>query len=195
MRGALVTGLGRSIAHGDIDPGATSFVTAWPFDPILWVTLIAAVVAYNRLLARVPGYPPVRRAHFLIGIGAMAVALVTPVAVYAHSYFWVHMVQHLLLTMVAAPLIALSAPATLALRASSPAVRQKLGRALHSRALQVLTHPLVTWGAFAAVMWASHFSPVYDLALRNEAVHVLEHIVYLAAGFLFWWPIVGLDPR
>ncbi len=194
MLAARLTGLGRSIAHGALDPGPTSFVTAWPLEPLLWIALIAAAVAYIRLFARVPGYPSVRRAHFLMGIGAIAVALVTPVAVYADSYFWVHMVQHLLLTMVAAPLIALSAPATLALRASSPAVRQKLGRALHSRALQVLTHPLVTWGAFAAVMWASHFSPVYDLALRNEAVHVLEHLVYLAAGFLFWWPIVGLDP-
>jgi cytochrome c oxidase assembly factor CtaG len=52
----------------------------------------------------------------------------------------------------------------------------------------------VTWVVFAAVMWASHFSSLYDAALENEAVHVLEHAIFLGAGLLFWWPVVGADP-
>jgi putative copper resistance protein D len=47
---------------------------------------------------------------------------------------------------------------------------------------------------FAVVMWATHFSPLFDLALENPAVHRFEHVLYLGAGLLFWWPVIGPDP-
>lgn len=181
-------------AHDDVDPGAISILSAWPFEPFLWVALILAALAYQRLFARVPGYPEVRRTHFFMGLAGVAVALVSPMAVYAQAFFWVHMIQHLLLTMVAAPLMMLSAPATLALRATSPPVKKRLTDLLHARGLRTLTHPVVAWSIFGAVMWSVHFSPVYGLALRYEVVHALEHLVYLLVGCLFWWPVVGLDP-
>jgi putative copper resistance protein D len=105
------------------------------------------------------------------------------------------MVQHLLLTLVAAPLIALGAPITTLLRAATPEVRRQLILPiLHSRVMRVLSFPVVSWLAFAAVMWGTHFSPLFDLSLEQPLVHDLEHALYLGAGLLFWWPAVGLDP-
>src|SRR5439155_12036678 len=65
---------------------------------------------------------------------------------------------------------------------------------LPSRAVKAVSHPIVAWSAFAIVLWASHFSPLYEGALENEAVHGLEHLLYLGAALLFWWPVVGVDP-
>lgn len=121
-------------------------------------------------------------------------ALASPLAAYDETLFSIHMVQHLLLTMVAAPLLLLGAPVTLALRASSPGVRKRLMRVLHSRAARGLTHPALTWTLFAVVMWMTHFSAFYDAALENELMHAAEHGLYLLVGCLFWWPVVGLDP-
>jgi putative copper resistance protein D len=99
------------------------------------------------------------------------------------------------MTLIAAPLLAIGAPITLLLRASSPAARRRWWLPLlHSRLLRVLSFPVLTWVIFAAVMWASHFSSLFDLALDNEAAHVFEHGLYLGAALLFWWPVVGADP-
>jgi putative copper resistance protein D len=105
------------------------------------------------------------------------------------------MVQHLVLTLVAAPLIALGAPITALLRVATPSVRRTvILPILHSRVLRVLSFPVVAWLVFAAVMWGTHFSPLFDRSLEDPLVHDLEHAIYLGAGLLFWWPAVGLDP-
>lgn len=140
------------------------------------------------------GWPPRRRRYFLAGIAALTLALATPLAVYGDAFFSAHMVQHLALIFGAAPGIVLGAPVALAMRSSSAPTRRKLSAVVHSRAVAALGHPVVAWVVFAGVMWASHFSPLFDLALENEAVHVLEHSVYLAAALLFWWPVAGVDP-
>jgi putative copper resistance protein D len=104
------------------------------------------------------------------------------------------MVQHMLLELVAAPLLLLGAPATLALRAAAPSVRRRLLALLHSRAVAVLTFPLLTWLLFAAVNWGWHFSELYDQALDNPPLHYLQHATFLLAALLFWWPVVAADP-
>jgi putative copper resistance protein D len=105
------------------------------------------------------------------------------------------MVQHLLLTMVVAPLIALSAPITLLLRLAAPETRRRvLLPILHSRVMGVLTFPVVAWVAFAGVMWAAHFSPLFDAALEDPLAHDLEHALFLGTALLFWWPAVNADP-
>ena len=114
------------LAHGNVapEPSSASVLGAWPFEPLVWLGIGVAGWWYLRAYARVPSYHSVRRIHWLIGLGVVALALASPVAVYEGSLFWVHMAQHLLLTMVAAPLLVLGAPVTLALRASSPATRR-----------------------------------------------------------------------
>jgi putative membrane protein len=183
-------------AHGVVapDPSFTALLRAWPFEPLVWLSVLLAAWWYLRACARVPAYPSVRRWHWLLGLGVIVIALAGPVATYEGSLFSVHMVQHLLLTMVAAPLLMLGAPVTLALRAARPEGRKRLVRVLHSKPVRFLTHPAVTWSVFALVMWISHFTSFYDLALENEAAHVAEHTIYLTAACLFWWPVIGLDP-
>jgi putative membrane protein len=136
-----------------------------------------------------------QRSHWLIASAFVAAtALVGPIPRLAHSSFAVHMIQHLLLTLVAAPLFAAGAPAVGLLRATRGRSRRRLAGVFRSGAFRLVTHPLIAWLFFALVMWVSHFSPLYQLALENELVHVAEHGLYLAAGILFWTPVVGADP-
>jgi putative membrane protein len=184
------------LAHGGVapEPSVASVMGSWPFEPLVWLGLGLAAWLYLRAYKRVPAYPPVRLFHWLVGLAVVALALASPVAVYEGSLFSVHMLQHLLLTLVAAPLLVLGAPVTLALRAASPEGRRRLLRVLHSAPVRLMTHPVVTWSIFALVMWLTHFSSFYDLALENDLVHVAEHLLYLTAACFFWWPVIGLDP-
>ena len=135
-----------------------------------------------------------RTRYLWAGLVVTAAAVVGPAASLAHRHFTAHMAQHLVLTLVAAPLLALGAPVTTLLRSTSGRARRVLARAAGSRLVSMLTHPLIAWSAFTLVMWLVHFSPLYDAALQNEAVHVLEHWLFLGAAFLFWTPVIGSDP-
>src|SRR6185503_11735033 len=176
-------------------------VLGWTFEPAVTLSLVVAALVWLRLVARVdaahPATPVPRRRSvaFLAGLATIGIALMSGIDAYDTTLFSVHMVQHLLLTMVAAPLLALGAPITLLLRAATPNVRRRLILPiLHSRVLRVTGFPVVTWLVFAGVMWGTHFSPLFDASLENPLVHDLEHALYLGAGLLFWWPAVGLDP-
>jgi putative copper resistance protein D len=125
----------------------------------------------------------------------LVLAVISPPARYDTVLFSVHMWQHLLITMVAAPLILLGTPITLGLRVATPDVRRTvLLPILHSRVVRVITFPVVAWLLFAATMWGSHFSPLYNDSLENAWVHRFEHVLYLSAALMFWWQVIGLDP-
>jgi putative copper resistance protein D len=191
-------------AHGSVPqaaPDPASLLLGWTFAPIPTLALAAAAAwwmwAVGRVNSRHPGSPVPRRrtAAFLLGLAALAFALVSGIERYDTTLFSVHMVQHVLIVLVAAPLIALSAPVTLLLRLSSRETRRRwLLPILHSRAIRVLAFPVIAWITFAGVMWASHFSGFFDLALEDPLVHDLEHGLFLGSALLFWWPAVGLDP-
>ena len=104
------------------------------------------------------------------------------------------MVQHVLLTLVAPPALLLGRPLLLARRAAPAPVRRTVTRALRSRPVHRLAHPVVAWAGLAVVLWASHFTSLYDAAIRSDAVHAVEHALYLGAGLLFWFPVVAADP-
>ena len=146
--------------------------------------------------ARGPGAVSWRRTVLLLGgLATIGVALESPLDTLAATRFSAHMVQHLLLTLVAAPLLVLARPVTLALQATSAATRRRLLLpALHSRALAILTSPPVAWCGFALVLWASHFSPLYQAALANPGLHALEHLAYLGTAVLFWSAVAAVDP-
>lgn len=184
------------LVHGPAaqDPATWAWLTAWPFEPVVWLGVGVAAWGYAAASRRVRGWPAQRRRLWFAGLVVALLALAGPLATYDGSLFWVHMVQHLLLTMVAAPLLMLGAPVTLALRTSSPGARRRLTTVLHARVVRVLTHPILSWTLFAAVMWMSHFSALYNAALESELAHAGEHALYLFAGCLFWWPVVGIDP-
>ena len=194
---------GPALAHGEAAPipAFPGVLLAWSLDPIPILGVLAATVLYLAVERRITrGHPaqPVprlRRWLFLGGMAALLVALVSPIDTYEGSLFSVHMVQHMLLELVAAPLIILSAPITLALRALSPRGRHRLLAALHSFPLRWLAFPIVTWFLFAGVNWWWHFSSWYEVALDNSLVHYAEHACFLGAALLFWLPAIGPDPQ
>jgi len=195
---------GAATAHGATPPDPPTLATlalGWHLDPLVVAGLVASALAWLAIVARVRRLHPerpvpiMRTAAFLGGLGAIAVALLSGIERYDTTLFSVHMVQHLLLLFVAAPLLALAAPITQLLRASSPVARRRwLLPILHSTPVAALGHPVVAWLAFTLTTWASHFSPLFDLALENEGVHQLEHAAFLGAGLMFWWPVVAADP-
>ncbi|HEY7525380.1 MAG TPA: cytochrome c oxidase assembly protein [Candidatus Limnocylindria bacterium] len=191
-----------ALAHGDEAPAPElpGVLLAWRLDPIPIVCAALAAAAYLWAVRHVAASHPQNRppawrtAAFLAGLVAILVALVSPIEAYEGSLFSVHMVQHMLLELVAAPLLLLGAPTTLALRAVSAAWRRRLLWLLRSRGVALLTFPLLTWILFAAVNWGWHFSTLYDQALENEPLHYFQHATFLVAALLFWWPVVGADP-
>ena len=172
----------------------------WPSDPIVLIGSSAAGVAYVRASGRLLHGDRVdprwrgRRRCFLAGLGVLVVALQPPLDSMVETSFTAHMVQHLALTMVAAPLLVLGAPIRLALRAWPGDARRRLGRVLASRPVRVLSRPGFGWAAFVIVLWVTHLSSSYDLTLRNSAVHAAEHAAYLGTALLFWGPVAGVDP-
>lgn len=201
---AWATGPDAVAAHGlapDEPPDAANLILGWEIEPIVALGLLATAVAWWLLLRSIdrghPEHPVPQRQRwlFLAGLAVIAVALQSGIARYDTTLFSLHMVQHLLLTLVAPPLLALAAPITQLLRAASPANRQRfLLPILHSRILGVIGHPVVAWLAFAGVMWGTHFSVLFDQSLEDRLIHDLEHGLFLAAGLLFWWPLVAVDP-
>jgi putative membrane protein len=192
-----------ALAHGIAPvPGSLLEVfLAWQLEAHVLLPLAAAWFIYRWAVQRVnaahPGNPVPRYRVWCwyAGLAVLLVALASPIATYDTTLFWVHMIQHLLLTMVAAPLLALAAPITLLLRLVSGETRRRVVLpVLHSRVLRVVSFPVVTWLLFAGVMWASHFTALYDASLDSEPIHVLEHALYLGVALLFWWPVVGADP-
>jgi cytochrome c oxidase assembly factor CtaG len=105
-----------------------------------------------------------------------------------------HMVQHMILINVAAPLLVLGAPLRLGLAALPPRGATQLAAAFRSAPLQALGHPAIAWLLFAAVLYGTHFSPLYELALENRPLHAFEHALYLGAAVLFWTPLLAVAP-
>jgi putative membrane protein len=135
-----------------------------------------------------------RSALFAAGLLTATAALGWPLDGWADARLSGHMVQHGLLTLVAAPLLAAGAPLSLALRSLRPDARRALVRAMHARSARVLVHPAAGWVALTAVLLGTHLTGLYDLALREPAVHAAEHLAYLGAALLYWAPLVGADP-
>lgn len=168
------------------------------FDPAPAAALVLAAAAYavgvRRLARRGRRWASSRSAWFAAGLGALIVATQTRLAVIDTESFPAHVAQHLLLGMVAPPLLALGAPVTLALQAGKPGTRAVLRRALRTPFARVLSHPALTWPLFALSLWVLYATPLFELSIRSGAVHDAVHLHFLASGALFFWPIVGADP-
>ena len=178
-----------------------SLILDWTFEPLPTLALLASIGwwqwAVRRVDAAHPANPVPRRrtVAFMLGMLAIAFALISGIARYDTTLFSVHMVQHVLLMLVAAPLIAMAAPVTLLLRVSSVETRRRWWLpVLHSRVMRLLAHPVVAWILFAAIVWATHFSALFNASLEDPLVHQGEHILFLTGALLFWWPAVALDP-
>src|SRR2546423_9050855 len=139
--------------------------------------------------------PPIRIACFLAGLFVIEVALQSVIERYDTTIFSVHMVQHVLVTLVGSPLLALGAAITVLLRVSRPTVRGRyILPVLHSRIVRAITFPIVAWLLFAGVMWGTPFSPLFNESLTQPLLHQLEHVAYVTAGLLFCGAAVAAGP-
>jgi putative copper resistance protein D len=139
--------------------------------------------------------PRGRTVALMAAIGTIALAITSPLTELADQSYGMHMVQHLLLTMVAAPLVVLGAPITLLMRVASVPVRRRvLLPMLHSRSLRRIANPAVGWLVFIGVTWGIHVGPLFAAALDDPGIHELEHVALLGAALLFWSPVVAVDP-
>jgi putative membrane protein len=143
-----------------------------------------------------------RAGWFASGLLVLVVAFASPLAAFDDRLFWAHMLQHVLLLVVAPPLIVLGRPGTTCWRALPLGVRRRAARAaLHSpawaplrAAVRVLTAPRVALGAFCATMAVWHVPALYGATLRSLAVHEVEHALFLAAGLLLWSALIDSPP-
>lgn len=169
------------------------------FDPVLGTFLLLAAGLYllgvYRLHVRGDRWPLSRTLLFLVpGLGSIAVATLSGLAAYDDSLLSVHMVQHMVLSMIAPIFLALGAPITLALRTLPIKPRRLLVAAVHSRVAKVLSMPLVAYALFVANPFVLYFTGLYRLTLENAWVHEWVHLHFLVTGCLFFWPLLGLDP-
>ena len=162
----------------------------------LSLLLTAALYGWGLVtLARVRRPFP-RSAPFAFGAGLVVIASVLfgPMDALADASLSWHMVQHLALISVAAPLLIFGAPVRLALGALPPRAAAALARALGSTPMRVIDHPLFGLGLLTLVLYGTHFSALYERALENETVHAGEHALYLGTGLLFWMPVFAVAP-
>ena len=193
-------GSGQLLAHGgDIPPltPAGLFTQAEPASlaAVLVVVAAAAYVAgVVRLRGRGDRWPAGRTVAFLGGLVAIASVTVTGIAAYDTALLSVHMVQHMVLAMIAPILLALGAPVTLALRTLPRRPRAVLLSVVHSRVARLVTFPLVSFGIFIANPFVLYFSGLYRATLEHTWLHEFVHLHFIVTGCLFFWPLLGIDP-
>jgi putative membrane protein len=197
----LTAALASVVAHAGRPLEPHDLWRAWNLDPLVVGGLVLAGWAYQRGWSaggprrRRPG-DAWRARGFAGALVTLAVALVSPLDALAGALASAHMVQHVLLVLVVAPLLALSAPFAVLLRASPRVVRAAVrrgrvsfGRRWHR--LGLLREPVALWLAHVVVLWFWHAAVPYDAALDHRALHVTEHATFLVTGVLFWRVVVG----
>jgi putative membrane protein len=181
-----------------VQPTLAHLLGAWSFDPIIVPLLLAAAALYGRGVLRARRrrrrWPAARSASFAAGLVALAVALLSGVDALADELLSVHMVQHVLLSLIAPALLVCGAPVRLALAAGSPRLRAALAAVLSSRPARALSNPPLGVALFAAVMLATHLTGLFELALEDPTVHALEHAAYFWSGVLLLAPLIAADP-
>ncbi len=162
---------------------------------VLAALAVAYLVGVHRLRRRGDRWPIGRTIAFVGGgLGSVAVALLSGLAAYDDTLFSAHMVQHMILIMIAPIFLALGAPITLALRTLPVPERRVLLAVLHSRLAAGIAFPLVGFALFTLSSYALYFTGWYEATLRHPLLHELLHVHFLAVGCLFFWPLLGLDP-
>jgi putative copper resistance protein D len=180
--------------------GWQAVLTQWEFAPVVTLAVAAAAAAYLwgawRVRRRHPArpWPWWRTALFLGGLGVVVLATEAGIGAYDDVLFWDHMVQHLLLLMVAPPLLVAGQPVTLLLHASRNPLHTWAKRAIRSRVASFLTWPPFGLAAYCATIVGTHLTGLTHEILINQTVHNAEHVLYLVVGYLFFLPLLGREP-
>ncbi len=148
-----------------------------------------------RLTRRGDAWPIGRTLSWCLGgMGTVAIAAFSSIGAYDTVLFSVHMVQHMILSMISPVFMALGAPMTLLLRNVGPRMRKRLVGLLHSWLAKILFFPPLTTLLMIANPIVLYLSPLYEFTLFNDVAHEWLHIHFLVTGCLFFWPLLGTDP-
>ena len=170
-------------------PFSWHHLNEWNFGVIPIILMLCAGLIYFQYARKVPSWPTVRTVCFGLGLLVTFLATETFIGYYDMEYFSDHMIQHLMLIMVAAPLFALSAPLDLAYDAGSATMR----RWLDSGFMERLTHPLVAFVLYFFFIPFTHLTGFMNLMMEHEWLHQLEELGFLVVGYLFFRAAFGLE--
>ncbi|GAA1910296.1 cytochrome c oxidase assembly protein [Streptantibioticus ferralitis] len=201
------SGHGMSGMHGmdmDMPPFTLGRGLQFSGDPFFLIGCVLALGLYGwaviRLRRRGDAWPVVRTVAFATGVLTVGLTMCTKLNDYGMVLFSVHMVQHMVISMLSPILLLLGAPVTLTLRALPTAGRGRKGprellvALLHSRYMRIITHPAFTIPLFIASLYALYFTPLFDFLMGSRIGHIAMMVHFLAVGLVFFWPIMGVDP-
>lgn len=199
--GALTSSV---LAHTGEAHGATSWT--WNADPWIIGGIGLAATLYSGGIIRLwrnshtgGGVPVWRAACFAVGICTLVAALISPVDAISGELFSMHMVQHELMMLVAAPLLVCGRPLAVSIWAFAPDWRKRIGALIKLRAVQgpwqLLMLPSFAWLLHGVVLWAWHFPTLFQAGLASDFVHAVQHFSFLASALLFWASLIGPQLR
>ncbi|HWG13534.1 MAG TPA: cytochrome c oxidase assembly protein, partial [Streptosporangiaceae bacterium] len=180
--------------------GFSEALGRWQWAPVVTVAVALVAAAYLwgvvRVARRHPArpWPRWRTGVFLGGLFIIVLATQSGIGSYDDVLFWDHMIQHLLLIMVAPALLVGGRPVTLLMHASRNPVHTWVKRVVRSRVASGLTFPAFGIAAYAATIVGTHLTGFMNLVLTNETVHNAEHALYLVVGYLYLLPLIGSEP-
>ncbi len=189
----------------DGPPTLFRLLTAWRFDIIFGTLAIVLAVLYllgvRRLRARGDAWPVGRTIAWLLGCLMIIVATSSGFGRYAPGMFSIHMETHMMLSMLAPVFLVLGGAVTLGLRAlpvagkdGPPGPREWLLAIVRSPVSRFLTHPVVALVLFVGSFYVLYFSGLFDFALDKHWAHLLMNAHFLLVGYVFYWPVIGIDP-
>jgi len=180
--------------------GWQAAVTAWQFTPIVTGLAVILAALYLWGVLRVARrhharpWPAWRTGVFLGGLAIVVLATESGIGTYDDLLFWDHMVQHLMLIMIAPPLLIFGQPITLLLHASRNPLHSWVKRILRSPVASFLTWPVFGIAAYTGTVTAAHLTGLASLVETDQTMHDAEHAVFLVVGYLFFLPILGREP-
>jgi cytochrome c oxidase assembly factor CtaG len=196
----LVLSAARSLAHEAL-PRDASLFASWTFEPGVVSALAATGALYSLGIAEYKDAGIYGRAFkkqsawsFWIGFACLVIALTSPIHALGSELFAVHMTQHEILMLAAAPLIVLGRPVLVILKAVPGSLRVRLLSAFQSRPFALLSRFLtnagVAWFIHGAVLWLWHAPPLFSATARSGLMHALQHVSFFGSALLFWWAVL-----
>ncbi|MER6155824.1 cytochrome c oxidase assembly protein [Streptomyces sp. NPDC001868] len=177
---------------------------SWSADPFFLIACLVGLGLYGwgvvRLVRRGDKWPVGRTVAFVVGVLLVMLVTCTGLNDYGMVMFSVHMVQHMVISMLAPIVLLLGAPVTLALRALPVAGKGRKGPRelllmfLHSWYMKIVTHPAFTIPMFIASLYGLYFTPLFDFLMGSTPGHIVMMTHFLMVGLFFFWPIMGVDP-
>ena len=186
-------------------PTVARLLFDWRFDLVFGTAAVLFAALYlagvRRLRRRGDAWPAGRVVAWLLGCLLLLFTTSSGLGRYMPAMFSMHMIAHMLLSMLVPILLVLGAPVTLALRAlpaagrgAPPGLREWLLAALHSRVSRLLTNPFVATALFIVGFYGLYFGGIFDAVVGSHAAHLAMNVHFLLSGYLFYWVVIGVDP-